>query len=180
MQAQPVSTANGQDTATGQLNRMSSNGHDHRSEDRSDRGKDGRFVAQNQAARKAGGWRATSKAELRRRSRRVSRLLGQYLRLRATEGRALGPSQSGLARRLCELHVLAGDLWLICEQNEGNGHARKDYLAATRAYVLAASALGETMGAMRGIRPEPEGLVYELARARGELEAHKGEAEAEE
>lgn len=66
---------------------------------------------------------------------------------------------------------MCSDLWAASQGSPSNSHHRKDYLAATRAYILAAAALGETVNSLRSVKPEPQGFVFELARARQMLEA---------
>jgi len=110
-------------------------------------GSDGRFEPGNVAARRHG-LRSASRAELRKRDRRTSRLLKAFLSYRADEGRPLGPTQLILARRYAETEVMARDLfaaWLLRPSDAGY-HQR--FISTTRAQVLLASALGETVASM--------------------------------
>lgn len=123
---------------------------------------DTRFKAGNQAARRTG-LRAGNRRELRRRDQRTSRLFGEYLRLRADERRPLGPTQLPLARRYCELEVMARDLFAAWMMSPLNIKLHQQYISTTRAQALLASQLGES-AASKLVKRNLEDLpIYRIA-----------------
>jgi len=99
-------------------------------------------------------------------------LFGEYLAIRAEQGRPLGPTQLPLGRRYVELEVMARDLFAAWQRSPSNGKLQAQYISATRAQALLASQLGESVATMARLKfAEPKGFVFELARAREMLEA---------
>jgi hypothetical protein len=121
-----------------------------------DRSIETRFKAHNSAARRHG-LRAGTRTELRRRDRRTSRLFGQYLRLRADDGRPLGPTQLPIARRFCELEIMARDLYAAWTQKPNNGKLHQQYISTIRAQALISSQLGESVATMARLTKDADG-----------------------
>ena len=106
-------------------------------------GRNGRFEPGNSAARRHG-LRAGSRQELRRRNRRLSLRLRGYLNLRADQGRPIAPTQLALARRYCELDILATDKYALVVQDPTNEKALDQYLAVANRLLSYGDKLGES------------------------------------
>lgn len=124
---------------------------------------DTRFAVGNQAARRHG-LQAGNRRELRRRDQRTSRLFGEYLRLRADERRPIGPTQLPLARRYCELEVMAKDLFAAWLGSPLNARLHQQYISTTRAQALLGSQLGESAASKLSLKRNLEDLpIYRIA-----------------
>jgi len=97
-------------------------------------GDDGRFKPGNTAAKRHG-LRATSKVELRRRNRRVSRLAKRLAEAFADTGRPLEPLSLPLAVKWAELETLRVDLFAAIQKSPTNEKLRNTHLATTRLQV---------------------------------------------
>jgi hypothetical protein len=124
---------------------------------------DTRFAVGNQAARRHG-LRAGTRRELKRRDQRTSRLFGEYIRYRADESRALGPTQLPLARRYCELEVMARDLFAAWLVSPLNARLHQQYISTTRAQALLGAQLGESAASKLSLKRNLEDLpIYRIA-----------------
>lgn len=109
-----------------ELGATTSNGHRN--------GQDGRFVRGNTAAKRHG-LRAHSKVELRKRSRRVSRLARTLAGAFADAGRPLEPLSLPLAWKWAELETLRVDLFQAIQKAPSNEKLRQSHLATMRLQV---------------------------------------------
>lgn len=128
-------------------------------------GADGRFKRGNAAAKRHG-LRANSKVELRRRSRRVSRLTRRLSEAFADAGRPLEDLSLPLAWKWGELETLRVDLFVAIQKSPSNEKLRNMHLATTRLQVAVERELRMTPALAHDLRTSELDPVLQVMQLR--------------